>query len=302
MRRGFGGWARAIPLVKQPGPVPVALAGIGLLSVMDAVVKLVSADVPTWQIVLLRYAFGTAFALPLLAGGFRLPSVGALRAHLLRAVAIVLTAATFFYALARLPLAVTLALSFTAPILIALLARLGLGERPGTGVLLAIGLGFLGVLLVLLGELGRSGAATLPGVAAAVAAAFFYAVTMVSLKARAARDSLATIVVLQNAFAALLVLPLGLAAWVPPSPAAMGWLALIGLLGTAGHMALTWAYRRAEASRLGALDYTALIWATGLGFLVFAEVPSAATLAGAALIVGGALLAARMPGAPSVEG
>ena len=192
MPRASGDRAGAMSIAGQVGPAPVVLAGIGLLSVMDAIVKLISADVPVWQIVLLRYAFGTAFALPLLVGGRR-PSAEALRAHLARAAAIVLTAATFFYALAHLPLAVALALSFTAPILIAFLARLGLGERPGTGVKLAIGLGFAGVLLVLLGELGRSGTATLPGIAAAMAAAAFYAATMVSLRARAARDPLGTV-------------------------------------------------------------------------------------------------------------
>lgn len=274
----------------------MALAGIGLLSVMDAVVKLVSAGVPTWQIVLLRYVFGTLFALPLLAaGGLRLPPFEVLRAHLLRAVAIVLTAATFFFALGELPLAVTLALAFTAPIMIVILARLSLHERPGPGVLVAVGVGFSGVVLVLLGELDRSGAASLPGIAAAMASAAFYAVSMVSLKARAARDRLAVIVLLQNAFAAVLVLPLGLAVWVAPSPAMLAWLVLVGLLGTAGHVALTWAYRRAEASRLGALDYTAFVWAIVLGFLVFAEVPSPATLAGAALIIAAALVAMRAP-------
>ena len=112
-------------------PILMAVLGIGLLSLMDAAVKQVSATVPTWQIVLLRYAFGTVFALPLfLAGGLRLPARTAMRAHLLRSIAIVLTAATFFYALSVLPLAVTLALSFTSPILIALLARLSLRERP----------------------------------------------------------------------------------------------------------------------------------------------------------------------------
>jgi S-adenosylmethionine uptake transporter len=60
-------------------------------------------------------------------------------------------------------------------------------------------------------------------------------------------------------------------------------------------VALTWAYRLAEASRLGALDYTAFLWAAGLGFLIFGEVPSPPTLAGAALIIGGALLAIRAP-------
>ena len=101
---------------------------------------------------------------------------------------------------------------------------------------------------------------------------------------------------LQNAFAVVLMTPLGLAAWVAPSPAMLAWLAVAGFLGTVGPAALTWAYRRAEASRLGALDYTAFVWATGLGFVVFGEVPSAATLAGAALIIVGALVAMRAPG------
>ena len=286
--------SEAVSPAKPLQPMLITTAGIGLLSIMDAVVKHVSASVPTWEIVLLRYFFGTAFALPMfLAGGLRLPPLDVLRAHLLRSVAIVLTAASFFYALSALPLAVTLALSFTSPILIALLARLSLRERPPAGVLVAIGIGFAGVLTVLAGELGRSGGATLPGIAAAVAAAAFYAISMVSLKARAARDSLATIVLLQNAFAALIVAPFGLSVWAPPSPATLLWFAVIGFVGTAGHVALAWAYGRADASRLGAVEYTAFIWAIGLGLAFFGEVPSWATLAGAALIIVGAVVAVR---------
>jgi drug/metabolite transporter (DMT)-like permease len=286
---------RAIPSSPQATPVLAAVAGIGLLSVMDAAVKQVAAlGVPTWQIVLLRYAFGTAFALPLFLARARcLPPAETLRAHALRAVAVVCTAASFFYALSALPLVVALALSFTAPIMIALLARLSLGERPSPGVLAAIAVGFAGVLTVLAGELHRSGTGTLPGVAAALAAAAFYAIAMVSLKARAGRDPVATIVLLQNAFAGLLVAPLGAAAWTATSPPVLAWFALIGLLGTAGHVALAWAYGRAEASRLGAVEYTAFVWATALGFVFFAEVPSLATLAGAVLILAGAVVAVR---------
>ena len=275
-------------------PVLMAVLGIGLLSLMDAAVKQLSAAVPTWQIVLLRYGFGTLFALPLfLAGDRHPPPAATLRAHLLRSVAIVLTAATFFYALSVLPLAVTLALSFTSPILIALLARLSLRERPSAGVFVAIGIGFAGVLTVLGGELDRSGGATLAGIAAAMAAAAFYAISMVSLKARAGRDSIATIVLLQNGFAALIVLPLGGHVWVAPTQATLLWFAAIGLLGTLGHMALAWAYGRADASRLGAVEYTAFIWAIVLGLVMFGEVPSWATLAGAGLIMAGAVIAVR---------
>jgi drug/metabolite transporter (DMT)-like permease len=289
---------------REAAPVLMAMAGIGLLSIMDAAVKQVSASMPTWQIVLLRYVFGAAFALPLfLAGERRRPSAEAAKAHFLRAIAVVCTAASFFYALSALPLVVTLALSFTAPIMIALLARLSLGERPSAGVLAAIAVGFLGVLVVLAGELHRSGTGTLSGIAAALAAAAFYAISMVSLKARAARDPVVTIVLLQNLFAALLVVPFGVAAWVAPSPSVLAWFVLIGLLGTVGHLALAWAYGRAEASRLGAIEYTAFVWAAMLGFVFFGEVPSLATLAGTALIMGGAVVAmrARPVGEPAGE-
>jgi S-adenosylmethionine uptake transporter len=276
--------------------VLMAIAGIGLLSIMDAAVKKISASVPTWEIVFLRYLFGSAFALPIyLARIRRLPPKEALRAHLLRSVAVVLTAATFFYALGALPLAVTLALSFTSPIMIALLARASLGERPRTGVLAAIAVGFPGVLTVLAGEVDRSGSTTLPGIAAATAAAAFYAVAMVSLKARAERDPLATIVLLQNGFATLLVAPFAAAVWATPTLLELAWFATIGGLGTCGHLALAWAYRHAEASRLGAIEYTAFLWAVMLGFLFFGEVPSLATIAGAGLIIAGAFVAVREP-------
>jgi S-adenosylmethionine uptake transporter len=274
--------------------VLVAIGGIGLLSLMDAAVKEVANTIPTWEIVFLRYVFGVTFALPMfLADQGRLPSWDVLRAHLWRAVAVVITATTFFYALGALPLAVTLALSFTSPIMIALLARVGLGERAGVGVVAAIAVGFLGVLTVLAGEIQRSGTGTLLGILAATTAAASYAVAMVSLKARAMRDPLATIVFLQNGFAMVLIAPFAAAVWTPPSFGQLGWFALIGLLGTAGHIALAWAYRHADASRLGAIEYTAFLWAVALGFVFFGEVPSPATLAGATLIIAGAFLAVR---------
>jgi S-adenosylmethionine uptake transporter len=281
--------------------VLVAIGGIGLLSLMDAAVKEVATAIPTWEIVFLRYLFGTLFALPMfLADGGRVPPWTVLRAHLWRSVAVVITAVTFFYALGVLPLAVTLALSFTAPIMIALLARAGLGERAGVGVFVAIAVGFLGVLTVLGGELQRSGTATILGIAAATTAAASYAVAMVSLKARAMRDPLSTIVLLQNGFAMLLIAPFAAAVWSPPSTGQLGWFALIGLLGTGGHVALAWAYRHADASRLGAIEYTAFLWAVALGLVFFGEVPSLATLAGATLIIAGAVLAVRaqQQGAP----
>lgn len=276
------------------GPVAVAVLGIGLLTVMDGLVKLVSAQHATAQVVLLRFAFGAVAALI----AFRAmrdpwPGGAALRAHALRAVAIVVTASAFFHALSVLPLAVTLALSFTSPFFIALAARLFLGERPAPRVWLAVAVGFLGVLVVLSGEIDRSGGATIAGIAAAMLSAVSYAVVMVMLKSRTSHDPVATIVLLQNALPALLVAPFGALAWTAPDGMSLLWFALIGTLGTTGHLALAWAYGRADASRLGVLEYTAFVWGVLIGLAVFGEVPSLATLAGTGLIVAGAVLISR---------
>ena len=116
---------------------------------------------------------------------------------------------------------------------------------------------------------------------------------MVLLRARAAKDPVVTIVALQNGVpAAILAIPAWWV-WVPPTGRDAALFLAIGTLGVGGHLLLARAFSKAEAARLAPLEYTALVWAVLLGFTVFGEVPTATTLAGAALIVGGALVASR---------
>ncbi|MEQ1807000.1 MAG: EamA family transporter [Burkholderiaceae bacterium] len=68
---------------------------------------------------------------------------------------------------------------------------------------------------------------------------------------------------------------------------------LIGLLATGGLMAITWAFTHIEASRAAPMEYTGLVWAAGLGYALFGEIPTAYSLACAALIVAGSLLLLR---------
>ena len=77
-----------------------------------------------------------------------------------------------------------------------------------------------------------------------------------------------------------------------------------GLFGTVGHLAMAWGYARAEAARLGALEYTAFIWATLFGWAFFSETPSPLVFAGAVLIVAGAVVAnsgRRVPATTMLE-
>jgi S-adenosylmethionine uptake transporter len=81
---------------------------------------------------------------------------------------------------------------------------------------------------------------------------------------------------------------------VPAWPALeWGWIAVASLLSTAGTLLFAWAYARGQASYLSVTEYSAFIWASVLGWLVFAERVSLYTLAGALLIVGGCLVASR---------
>jgi drug/metabolite transporter (DMT)-like permease len=276
------------------GAMMAATAAIGVLTIMDSLVKHVSAELATPQIVFLRYVCGAiCAALVFKVAGTAWPSIAAVRAHALRSLVVALTATSFFYALATLQFAVAMALGFTAPIFIAGLAALTLGEKPGRAIWGAIAIGFAGVLVVLSGELALAGSATWLGVAAALFSAASYAVVMVMLKNRTAVDPAPTIVLLQNVLAGLFMTPAGLWWWSPPSMASFLWLALIGLLGTVGHLAMAWAYGRAEASRLGVLEYTAFVWAALIGLMFFAEIPSPSTVGGACLIIAGAVLVAR---------
>jgi drug/metabolite transporter (DMT)-like permease len=177
---------------------------------------------------------------------------------------------------------------------VALFGVLLLGERADRRILIALAAGFLGVLVVVSDQVGgaervRSAA----GIAAALVSAVCYAFGLVLLRARAQRDRIVHIVLLQNLGAVLILAPAAAMVWRPPSLIDLLFFALIGALGVGGHFLLTSAFARAEAARLATLEYTALIWAAVLGYVFFAEVPTLGTALGAALIVTGAFVASR---------
>jgi S-adenosylmethionine uptake transporter len=275
-----------------PAPVIAATLGILALSIMDGLIKAVAPHYPTLVTVLMRFAFGGVVALAFyLAAGAPRASRETLAMAALRAVFIVASAGLFFAALGRLPLVEAIALTFVAPIVIAILGRVVLRETVGVGAVAGIALGLAG-LAVMLGDqlLGASGAAHDPvGVACALLSTLTYAISIIILRARATRDPLPVLVLLQNLLPALYVAPLAGAVWVTPTSDHLWLFAVMGALGALGHVCLTWAFARANAARLGVVEYTALVWGAVIGFVWFAETPGLATLVGSALIVAGAL-------------
>jgi drug/metabolite transporter (DMT)-like permease len=274
----------------------LVIAAEGLLTLMDALIKSLSARYPTLEIAFLRYLFGLVGAVAYVAWvrpGW--PTRETTIHNSLRALLIVVIATSFFFALARLPLADAIALSFISPVLTALLGAMVLGERLDWRIAVALVAGLAGMLLIVGGSLGSAGASTevVIGAIAVFISAIGYAVNIIILRHRAMRDPLAHIVLFQHLGPALILAVPGLLVWTPPALPDLGIFAVIGTIGVIAHTMLAHAFARLEAARVAPLQYVTLVWGVLFGFLFFREVPGLATVAGAVLIVLGTLISQR---------
>ncbi|MED5621782.1 DMT family transporter [Ideonella sp. BN130291] len=265
---------------------------------MDSVIKLISPRYDAFQLSFFRFASGAVFAVLLwLWHRSPLPQRSAWRLHALRSALLLVSLVTYFHALTVLPLAMTVAISYLAPILVSVLAVLVLHERPSPWIWLALLFGFGGVFVTLWPELNASlhgaGSGRLLGIASVGLSALAFSGVMVLARQQAQNDSMWTILLIQNVLPMLLLaVPAGLT-WKPVQVADLLQIALAGGFATVGLLSLTYAFTRLEASRVAPLEYTSFIWATALGYVLFGEVPSATTGVSAALIVTGCLLLMR---------
>jgi S-adenosylmethionine uptake transporter len=203
----------------------------------------------------------------------------------------------YFHALTRLPLVLTVTISYLAPIFIAVLSIPVLGERPSRSIWAALAAGLTGVLMATLPEWNAAasadGSPRIWGMCSAAAAALSFAIVMLLARRQAQRDSVWSILLIQSVLPLLMLTPFAAWHWAPVQTGDVLRALLAGGLGTLGLLCLTQAFTRLEASRAAALDYTSFVWASLLGYLMFGEVPSWSNVASAALIVSGCLLLLR---------
>ncbi len=285
-----------------PRTTALALAAAALAAAcfigMDSTAKLLGERYGTVQVTFLRFATGALYAVPLwLWRRSPLPARPQWRWHALRSALLLVALLTWFYALNRLPLVQAVGVGYTAPLFIALLAMWLLGERPSRWIWAALAIGALGVGVALWPELSATGApgsaARLWGMAAAGLSAVTYAGVVVLARHQAQHDALWTILLVQNLLpVAVLAVPM-LWLWQPVAAADIPILLLMGALATGGLLCITWAFSHIEASRAAPVEYTGLVWAALLGFLVFGELPTAWSLGSAGLIMLGCLLLVR---------
>ncbi len=259
-------------------------------SLMNVLVRSLSASFDPLQIAFFRNFFALVFMLPwLLRVGFEGLRTKRLPLHLWRSVAGLLAMMFWFYAIALLPLAEAVSLNFTVPLFATAGAAVFLGEVVRARRWCATIVGFLGVLVIL-----RPGFAALdPAMALPILAAVFMATSTLMVKSLSRSETPGAIVLYMNLILTPLSLIPALLVWRSPDWPALGLLALVGLLALGAHLALTHAYTKADASAVVPFDYARLPFVAVLAYLIFGQVPDLWTWVGAAVIVASAVYIAR---------
>ncbi len=243
--------------------------------------------VPLFEVILFRSLF--AF-LPLGLYIWRTDGAIALRtnrplAHVLRASVGLIAMICSFGAVRYLPLSAAMSLAFTAPLFMTALSALVLHEKVGRHRWMAVAVGFVGVLIMCQPQPGHM---NLAGGALALTGGLFMAGAAIAIR-QMAYERGGTIVFYFTLAGSVMGLIGSLFQWVDPDPMTWGLLFATGLVGGIGQIFMTQSARLAPLGAVAPFDYTQLVWAAVMGFLLWDEIPRPAMLLGAAVVAGSGL-------------
>jgi len=254
---------------------------------MTTLIKYLGADYPATLQTFYRQAAGLVILAPLIARDWR-RAFNTTRPGILlfRSAAGVVGTILSFYAYQKMPLADANALSFTRALWLTPLAFFMLGETLGPARIGASVVGFLGVLVML-----APSAHEVLGwpQAAALTSAFLFALTVTGMKVMTRDHSPFTILVYAAVLGVVFSLPPALFVWRWPHPVDLVLLSIMGVLGVGTQACYIKGMQIGDAAAMAPIDYTRLVFAVGLGFLLFHEVPRTRTVVGAAIVVGATL-------------
>jgi drug/metabolite transporter (DMT)-like permease len=205
-----------------------------------------------------------------------------LKLHVLRGVFHTPGYGLWYEAVVFLPLATMSALGFTGPIFVTIGAVIFLRETVNWRRWAAVGVGFLGMLVIV-----RPGMVELnPGILLMLAAVPLIAGSNLVAKVVAGRDKPAVVVLWQSVVGAIFFTPLGLWYWQTPTLSQLGLFVAAGFFGTMGYFFITWAYRLLDISALQSITFLAIVWAALMDVAVWGKTSDIWTFVGAAIIVG----------------
>ncbi|MBT3765031.1 MAG: DMT family transporter [Rhodospirillaceae bacterium] len=248
---------------------------------MNSMVRYVSDDIHTFEIVFFRLFFGFLFFLPVfMRHGFKPLQTERFGLHLFRSSVTVFSMSLYFAALALAPLAKVIALTFTGPLISTLLAVVILGEIIRIRRIVAVIIGFIGAVVIV-----QPGVVELDaGSMFALASATTWAVLLVTVKILSRTESSVTLTI----YGAMLSTPIAFVAacfvWTWPTWEQLAWLAAMGSLGSIGLLCMSQSFRNADMTVVIPIAFTRLLWVALFAYLFFAEVPGIWTFVGAAMI------------------
>lgn len=259
-----------------------------------------SAHAGTGQIVMMR----SALAIPILLvwASFTAPPKDWLprnpMSHLMRGLAGGVSMVLNFYALGQLPVAHAQTISYLAPVLSVPLAVIMLGERLSVRTVMSVALGFAGMIAMLYTSVARPdwGWAELSGMLAGIFSAGVVAWVRVHIRAMTATESVISIALSFAVVAACIgAVAVAVTGWTPMTPVMWAWLGGAGLLGAATHITATSASARAPVTVLAPFDYTGLVFAVVLDFMLFSHLPGLWGWIGIVLITAAGLITVTRP-------
>lgn len=254
---------------------------------MTTLIKFLGEDYPAALQTFYRQAAGFAVLLPVIfrlrGAAFATTRPGIL---LFRSAAGTLAMILAFYAFQKMPLADANALSFTRTLWLVPLAAFVVREKVGPLRVAAAVVGFGGVLLML--RPGADFQFTLPALAI-LASSFLFALTITGMKVMTRDHSPTVLLVWAMTLGLVFSLPGAILTWRWPEPADLALLIAMGVIGTATQACYIKGMQVGEAAAMAPIDYTRLVFSAAVGFLLFSEVPTVWTLAGAGVVTASTL-------------
>ncbi len=262
--------------------IMLVISASAFFACMHASVRYVSAEMHPWEVGFFRNLFGfLVFAPVMLRSGIRLLRTDLLMLHVVRGSLNGVSMLCWFYALAVMPLADATSVSLTGPLFVTLGAIFFLGEKVRARRWLALGAGVVGTLIII-----RPGVEEVStGAMLVLASGVLVAGSKLIAKTLARTDGTMTIVAYLSLIMTIVTFIPALFVWRTPTVGELGWLALIGVLGSTGHLLVIRAYKYADVSAVEPVTFSRLVFAALAGYLVFGEIPDLWVWVGGGVIV-----------------
>jgi drug/metabolite transporter (DMT)-like permease len=259
------------------------VAATQVVPLMDGFAKYLSPRYPAWQLTWCRFFFHLLVLVPVVVVRFEWRELWPRRPffQIVRGGFLMVATAFFFAALRTVPLADALALLFCYPLIVAVLSPLLLGEKTAPSHWIAVGLGFLGVLVILRPGLVRLEWGSIYALLGGVAYSLYFLATR-RLSRTAHPLVTLTYTAVFGAVGLTLSAPLY---WVTPRLSDLPFMAGIGVAAALGHFLLILAFERAPASVLAPFGYAEIVMATAIGYFAFGDFPDRWTWLGIALVI-----------------